>query len=260
MDVDRVTTVPCPPPPPPPPPCLTSQATRLTLFCSMPSPNKPVLCRPERRTRPMASPDRKDLFPGALEMMVLRALSQEPRHGYALVQHIKRTSNDLFQVEEGSLFPRSSACCEPAGSRPGGTCPPVAGVSGLYAITPVGRTRLEREVKRLRAHARRHPARPRPGEVMNVLAPAARPPPARTRSGRGDPAAPRREDRRPCGRRHAARARRSMWRIASSATNTLPQGTRPRGMALESGGGRLGRPSLRLAAMAAGTGIRRSPR
>jgi len=33
----------------------------------------------------------RDLFPGALEMMVLRALSQEPRHGYALVQHIKRT-------------------------------------------------------------------------------------------------------------------------------------------------------------------------
>ena len=38
-------------------------------------------------------------------MMVLRALSQEPRHGYALVQHIKRTSNDLLQVEEGSLYP-----------------------------------------------------------------------------------------------------------------------------------------------------------
>ena len=57
----------------------------------------------------MPSPDRKDLFPGALEMMVLRALSQEPRHGYALVQHIKRTSNDLLQVEEGSLYPALAA-------------------------------------------------------------------------------------------------------------------------------------------------------
>jgi PadR family transcriptional regulator PadR len=48
---------------------------------------------------------RKDLFPGALEMMILQTLQREPLHGYALVQHIKRASNDLVQVEEGSLYP-----------------------------------------------------------------------------------------------------------------------------------------------------------
>jgi PadR family transcriptional regulator len=48
---------------------------------------------------------RRDLFPGALEMMVLRSLQRQPLHGYALVQHIKRTSDDLLQVEEGSLYP-----------------------------------------------------------------------------------------------------------------------------------------------------------
>jgi transcriptional regulator len=48
---------------------------------------------------------RKDLFPGALEMMVLQILRREPLHGYALVQRIKRASNDLLQVEEGSLYP-----------------------------------------------------------------------------------------------------------------------------------------------------------
>ena len=48
---------------------------------------------------------RKDLFPGALEMMILRTLQRHPRHGYALVQHIKQASNDLLQVEEGSLYP-----------------------------------------------------------------------------------------------------------------------------------------------------------
>jgi PadR family transcriptional regulator, regulatory protein PadR len=48
---------------------------------------------------------RKDLFPGALEMMILRTLQHQPRHGYALVQDIKRASNDLLQVEEGSLYP-----------------------------------------------------------------------------------------------------------------------------------------------------------
>jgi transcriptional regulator len=48
---------------------------------------------------------RRDLFPGALEMMILRTLKRQPLHGYALVQHIKRTSNDLLQIEEGSLYP-----------------------------------------------------------------------------------------------------------------------------------------------------------
>ena len=49
--------------------------------------------------------DRKDLFPGALEMMILRTLRRQPMHGYALVQQIKKTSNDLLQIEEGSLYP-----------------------------------------------------------------------------------------------------------------------------------------------------------
>src|SRR5512144_1426814 len=47
----------------------------------------------------------QDLFPGVLEMMILSTLQRQPLHGYALVQHIKRTSNDLLQVEEGSLYP-----------------------------------------------------------------------------------------------------------------------------------------------------------
>jgi PadR family transcriptional regulator PadR len=47
----------------------------------------------------------RDLFPGALEMMILQTLKRQPLHGYALVQHIQRMSNDLLQVEEGSLYP-----------------------------------------------------------------------------------------------------------------------------------------------------------
>lgn len=47
----------------------------------------------------------RDLFPGALELMVLRLLKQQPLHGYALVQRIQQASNNLLQVEEGSLYP-----------------------------------------------------------------------------------------------------------------------------------------------------------
>lgn len=38
-------------------------------------------------------------------MMILRTLRRQPLHGYALCQHIKQASDDLLQVEEGSLYP-----------------------------------------------------------------------------------------------------------------------------------------------------------
>jgi transcriptional regulator len=47
----------------------------------------------------------RDLFPGALEMMILESLRRQPAHGYALMQHIQQRSKNLLQVEEGSLYP-----------------------------------------------------------------------------------------------------------------------------------------------------------
>jgi transcriptional regulator len=53
----------------------------------------------------MTNTNPRDLFPGALEMMILESLRRQPAHGYALVQHIQQRSNNLLQVEEGSLYP-----------------------------------------------------------------------------------------------------------------------------------------------------------
>jgi transcriptional regulator len=53
----------------------------------------------------MTNSNARDLFPGALEMMILESLRRQPAHGYALVQHIQQRSNNLLQVEEGSLYP-----------------------------------------------------------------------------------------------------------------------------------------------------------
>ena len=51
------------------------------------------------------NPEHRDLFPGALEIMVLQTLRLRPMHGYALVKHIKQVSDNLLQIEEGSLYP-----------------------------------------------------------------------------------------------------------------------------------------------------------
>ena len=53
----------------------------------------------------MKGREQRDLFPGALEMMILRTLGRQPLHGYALVQQIRRASDELLQIEEGSLYP-----------------------------------------------------------------------------------------------------------------------------------------------------------
>jgi transcriptional regulator len=55
--------------------------------------------------KPMTETTSRDLFPGALEMMILESLRRQPSHGYALVQHIQQRSKNLLQVEEGSLYP-----------------------------------------------------------------------------------------------------------------------------------------------------------
>jgi PadR family transcriptional regulator, regulatory protein PadR len=53
----------------------------------------------------MTETNSRDLFSGALEMMILESLRREPVLGYALVQHIQHRSNNLRRAEEGSLYP-----------------------------------------------------------------------------------------------------------------------------------------------------------
>ena len=46
-----------------------------------------------------------DLLQGTLDLLVLRTLLLGPAHGHAIAKHIPRTSEDLLQVETGSLYP-----------------------------------------------------------------------------------------------------------------------------------------------------------
>ena len=90
----------------------------------------------------------RDLFPGALEMMVLRTLKRQPLHGYALAQHIKRTSNDLLQIEEGSLYPALQRLLkEELVKAEWGTSATGRRVR-IYKLTPAGVKHLEHEVSK----------------------------------------------------------------------------------------------------------------
>jgi PadR family transcriptional regulator PadR len=90
--------------------------------------------------------DRRDLFPGALELMILQSLRFRPMHGYALVKHIKQVSGDLLQVEEGSLYPALQRLLRE------GLLESEAGTSAkgrptrIYRVTDAGLRHLEQEV------------------------------------------------------------------------------------------------------------------
>jgi len=91
----------------------------------------------------------RDLFPGALEMMILESLRRQPAHGYALVQHIQQRSKNLLQVEEGSLYPALQRLLKAKMVTAAWTVSPSTNRRvRIYEITKGGMRHLEREISR----------------------------------------------------------------------------------------------------------------
>ena len=91
-------------------------------------------------------PEYRDLFPGALELMILKTLSRKAMHGYALAQRIKEISDDLLQIEEGSLYPALQRMLK------SGWLESEMGLSArnrpvrVFKLTQAGRKHLEQEI------------------------------------------------------------------------------------------------------------------
>jgi hypothetical protein len=68
-------------------------------------------------------PDRIGLLQGTLDMLILRTLLFGPAHGHSIGKHIQRTTNDLLQVQHGSLYPvfigwsGKAGCCQSGSNR-----------------------------------------------------------------------------------------------------------------------------------------------
>jgi PadR family transcriptional regulator, regulatory protein PadR len=53
----------------------------------------------------MAPTDRAPLLQGTLDLLILRTLAHGPRHGHGIAKHIQQTTEDVLQVDHGSLYP-----------------------------------------------------------------------------------------------------------------------------------------------------------
>ena len=90
-----------------------------------------------------------DLLPGTLEMLILASLRGGPLHGYAIAQRIRRESDDLLRVEEGSLYPAlQRLLLEKWVTAAWGLSARNRRVR-LYTLTAVGQKQLNREMKRV---------------------------------------------------------------------------------------------------------------
>jgi PadR family transcriptional regulator, regulatory protein PadR len=89
-----------------------------------------------------------DLFTGTLDILILKAVSWGPAHGYAIGKWIRETTGDTVVVQEGALYPalhrleRKRLLSETWGQSDTGRA------AKFYALTAAGRKQLAAEAKR----------------------------------------------------------------------------------------------------------------
>jgi transcriptional regulator len=93
-----------------------------------------------------SAPESDELLKGTLDMLILKTLTVQPMHGYAVARHIERLSNGVFNVEHGSLYPaferlqKNGLVVGKWGASPTGRR------ARYYTITPAGRRKLGEKV------------------------------------------------------------------------------------------------------------------
>ena len=76
-----------------------------------------------------------DLVQGTVDLLILKTIALEPLHGWAIAQRIRQLSEDILQVQQGSLYPRCSGSRSRAGSPPNGAPPKTTGARG-FTVSP----------------------------------------------------------------------------------------------------------------------------
>ena len=87
-----------------------------------------------------------ELLPGTLDMLVLQTLTLQSMHGYAIAQHIRRLSDSVLSVEQGSLYPALERLQRKGWVTSKWAETPTKRRARYYTITAAGRKQLGNEI------------------------------------------------------------------------------------------------------------------
>ncbi len=86
-----------------------------------------------------------DLVQGTLDLLILKTVSLEPKHGWAIAKRIQQISNEVLQVQQGSLYPALHRLEQQGWIRAKWSETEGGRQAKFYSLTPAGRSQLERE-------------------------------------------------------------------------------------------------------------------
>jgi PadR family transcriptional regulator, regulatory protein PadR len=86
-----------------------------------------------------------DLLQGTLDLLILKTLSLEPKHGWAIAKRIQQISNEVLQVQQGSLYPALHRLEQQGWIRSRWSESETGRQAKFYSLTAAGRAQLEKE-------------------------------------------------------------------------------------------------------------------
>jgi len=92
----------------------------------------------------MAKPT--DLVHGTLDLLILRTISLEPRHGWAIAKRIQQVSQEALQIQQGSLYPALHRLEQQAWIKAEWRASETGRMAKFYSLTASGRKQLGREL------------------------------------------------------------------------------------------------------------------
>jgi|SRR5664279_1307904 len=90
--------------------------------------------------------EKSELLKGTLDMLILKTLSVQPMHGYAIAQQIEALSRDVLSVEQGSLYPALERLQKRGWVTSKWGQSPTGRRARYYTITAAGRRQLGEEI------------------------------------------------------------------------------------------------------------------